>query len=121
MTTDEATMGGRDGRGWVGHVFDPSDDRTMPHFTRNMSGTERAFWAQAQTERYRVVDTCKHCGRDLIDGEQIPHRLKHASNGRVRAAVGTVLQQPSAADVREALAILEELVPERLKGGADAA
>lgn len=78
---------------WTGHVFDPGQPETLPGTARKLAAG-LAVWCEQETERYRIVDVCNVCGRSLIEGEQIPHGLKHASSGRVRSAAGTVLQLP---------------------------
>lgn len=94
----------------IGKTFDPDDMPSLPANVRIATDEQRMAWADAETERWRVVATCAICKRELSEGEQVPHRLRHTSNGRVRSAVGTVMQLPTAEDRAEALSVLQELI-----------
>lgn len=96
---------------WIGHVFDPNQPESLPSPARKLSRPELEAWCERETERYRVVAVCPVCERKLIAGEQIPHRLKHASCGRVRSAAGTVLQLPPEL-ARKAYQLIGELLEE---------
>lgn len=89
--------------------FDHADPAGLPSFVRRYPDAERAAWCEAETARQRTVATClaPGCGRQLRDGEQIPHNLAHATNGRVRSAAGTLLAlKPHEAKEAVALALL---------------
>jgi len=92
----------------VGHVFDADNPETLPSFVLRMTPDARRAWAQEQTERYRVVATCAICGRELIEGEQVPHRMTHASPKAASAAMTVYQRGPAVA--REALELLHEIL-----------
>lgn len=96
-----------------GHVFDPADADTMPSFivnSRTMSAEQKREWAEAETKRYAIVGTCDRCDppRDLIEGEQIPHRMSHASPKAASAAMTVLQRGPDVA--AEAFALLREVL-----------
>lgn len=101
-----------------GHVFNPADDASLPDYMKNgnrqarrlpvLTPEEKQAQAQALTERYAIVETCKACKEPLIAEEVIAHRLSH-EHGAVRSMVGTVLQQ-SREHQERTLAVLTELL-----------
>lgn len=112
--------------GYRGHVFEPTDDNTLPSYAvrravANGPDASRAQalidFAAAETERHRVVKMCPICEaegveRRLMADELVPHRLEHAS-ARVREGVRYVMSRgPDQA--REVMAVLAELESEGL-------
>lgn len=94
-------------------TFDPATPENLPSYVRRMPEADRIAWCANETIRQATVTTClaPGCGRQLKDGEQIPHNLRHASNGRVRSAAGTVLNL-TPEEAREAVALAAMLLDE---------
>lgn len=96
------------GASLVGHVFSVDDPDSLPSFVRRMSVEQQRAWAEAETERYRVVEECAICQRSLIEGEQIPHRMSH-EDAKVASAAMTAIQRGPDVARRAARLILEVL------------
>lgn len=60
-----------------GHIFDVSDPETLPGFVRRMPIEKQKDWAERETQRNQVVETCKICERALIAEEVKAHKLNH--------------------------------------------
>jgi len=105
-----------------GHVFDPSDDSTLPDYMKNgnrqarrlpvMSAEEKKAQAAALTARYAIALECKECKEPLIAEEVVQHRLNHES-GAVRSMVGTVLQQSRECQERTLAVLTDLLAPKK--------
>lgn len=80
------------GTSLVGHVFNVDVPDSLPSFVFRMPVSQRGPWAEAQTERYRVIEECSRCGRALTEGEQIPHRMSH-EEAKVASAAMTAIQR----------------------------
>lgn len=90
-----------------GHVFDPGDPSSLPHYMQRLPQMQRERLAARETERYRLVGSCERCGDALIAEEVTAHLLSH-ENGRVRSLVGTFLQH-APEDRTRALEVIQEL------------
>lgn len=62
----------------VGHMFDPNNFQTLPSFTHSWNLERRTAWAEGQTKRYAISETCQKCKRPLIAEEAMAHKLNHA-------------------------------------------
>ena len=49
-----------------GRIFDPQKPETMPSFMRGKPLPEQTAWAEKETVRFAVVETCDQCGEPLI-------------------------------------------------------
>ena len=91
-----------------GHVFDAENPETLPSFIARASVEDRRKFAEAETERYRIVEECSRCGEPLTNGEQIPHRMTHEP-ARVASAAMTAIQRGPETARAAARLILEVL------------
>lgn len=96
-----------------GHVFDADNPETLPSFIARRSMEERRAFAEAETERYRIVAACERCGRELIEGEQIPHRMSHEDPKVASAAMTAIQRGPDVA--RAAARLILEVLGEEAK------
>lgn len=98
------------GYGLKGHVFDADIPETMPDFTRSWDRAKRTDYARTETEKMRVVETCKECSAPLTAADALAHKMNHLPSD-IRALVRTLM----ASSVRErVIAAVAELT----KGGS---
>jgi len=78
-----------------GYEFNGPDDPNLPSVIRGaslvsgrmMTPQERERWIDDYHRRFTVVETCKDCGRELVEEERNAHHRSHLSS-KARRVVG---------------------------------
>lgn len=78
-------------RGTAEHpAFNGIDDQRIPLSIRRRPVEAVRVWVDAENEKWRVVETCENCGKELIALEVEPHKLAHVKSTRARQILGMI-------------------------------
>lgn len=81
-------------RGTAEHpAFNGIDDLRIPRSIREnsrWSQERKQAWVDAENEKWRVVETCENCGKELIALEVEPHKFSHVKSSRARQILGMI-------------------------------